>query len=53
MFEGRNLGNKFSLNHTLSIRKTVFSSTEYHYLKELFSRILQVQNSELIFKRKT
>ena len=52
-FEARNLGNKFSLTNSLSILKTVFSSTEYHYLKELFNRILQVQNSELIFKRKT
>lgn len=53
LFEAKNLENKFTLTNFLSIRKTVFSSTEYHYLKELFNRILQVQNSELIFKRKT
>lgn len=53
LFDVRNVGNKLSLSNSLSIRKTVFSSTEYHYLKELFSRILQVQNSELVFKRKT
>lgn len=53
MFEARNMGNRISLSNFLSIRKTVFSSTEYHYLKELFDRIIQVQNSELIFKRKT
>ena len=53
MFEATDAGHKVSLSNFLSIRKTVFSSTEYHYLKELFNRILQVQNSELIFKRKT
>ena len=43
---------KISLNSSLQISKTVFSSTEYHYLKELFNRIIQVQNADLVFKRK-
>jgi hypothetical protein len=45
-------GNKLSINNSLSIRKTVFSSSEYHYLKELFNRIIQVQGGELVFKKK-
>lgn len=53
MFEAKNLDNKLSLNNSLSIRKTVYSSAEYHYLKELFARILQIQNGELIFRKKT
>jgi hypothetical protein len=53
LFEASNIGNKVSLNNSLSIRKTIYSSAEYHYLKELFNRILQVQNGELIFKKKT
>ena len=51
LFDARNTGNKLSLTHSLSITKTVYSSAEYHYLKELFDRILQLQNGELIFSR--
>jgi hypothetical protein len=47
-----NTANKFSLNHALNIGRTVFTSTEYHYLKELFNRIIQIQNEDLIFKKK-
>lgn len=53
IFEPGNQGNKLSISSSFSIRKTVFTSTEYHYLKELFSRIIQVQNGELIFRKKT
>lgn len=53
LFVASNAGNRLSLNNSLAIRKTVFSSTEYHYLKELFDRILQVQNGELLFRKKT
>lgn len=53
LFQARRNGdNKLSINNSLSIRKTVFSSAEYHYLKELFNRILQIQNGELVFKKK-
>jgi hypothetical protein len=34
------------------ISKTIFSSEEYHYLKELYGRILQIQNADLVFKHK-
>ena len=53
LFEAQNTGNRLSLSNSLSIQKSVYSSTEYHYLKELFDRILQVQNVQLIFKKKT
>jgi hypothetical protein len=53
LFEVTNLDNKLTLNNSLSIRKTVYTSTEYHFLKELFSRIIQIQNGELVFKKKT
>lgn len=48
-----NANNTFTLNNSLSIRRTLYSSSEYHYLRELFNRILQVQNAELIFRKKT
>lgn len=44
--------NKLMLNNALSINRTVFSSNEYLYLKELYSRIIQAQNEDLIFKKK-
>lgn len=53
VFEAQNADNKLSFNNALSIRKTVYTSSEYHFLKELFARILQVQQRELIFKKKT
>lgn len=44
--------NKLVLNNALSINRTVFSSQEYPFLKELYSRIIQAQNEDLIFKKK-
>ncbi|HEY0654729.1 MAG TPA: DUF3857 domain-containing protein [Chryseosolibacter sp.] len=44
--------NKLTLNNALTINRTVFSSQEYLYLKELYSRIIQAQNEDLIFKKK-
>lgn len=45
-------GNKLTLNNAFSINRTVFSSQEYLYLKELYSRIIQAQNEDLIFRKK-
>ncbi|MEO5603386.1 MAG: DUF3858 domain-containing protein, partial [Cyclobacteriaceae bacterium] len=53
LFESSNVENKLSINNSLNINKSIFSSTEYQYLKELFDRIIQVQNGELLFKKKT
>jgi hypothetical protein len=44
--------NKLTLSNTFSINRTVFSQQEYLYLKELYSRIIQAQNEDLIFKKK-
>lgn len=52
LFGIQNLGNKVMVNSLLNISKPLYSSEEYHYLKELYSRMIQVQNSDLVFKRK-
>jgi hypothetical protein len=52
LFEVQQTGNKLSLNNTLALRKTLYNSAEYHYLKELFSHIVQIQNGDLIFRKK-
>jgi hypothetical protein len=46
------VGNRLTLNNAFSINRTVYSSQEYMYLKELYSRIIQAQNEDLIFKKK-
>ncbi|MBX2970663.1 MAG: transglutaminase domain-containing protein [Cyclobacteriaceae bacterium] len=44
--------NQLQINYSLVINKTVFHSQEYHYLKELYSRIIQTQQTDLVFSRK-
>ncbi len=53
LFQASNLDHKFAMSNSLSIRKTVYTSEEYYYLKELFNHILQVQNGDLVFKRRS
>jgi hypothetical protein len=40
------------ISSLLNISKPLYSSDEYHYLKELYNRMIQVQNLDLVFKRK-
>ncbi|MEO7990968.1 MAG: hypothetical protein ABI663_15580 [Chryseolinea sp.] len=52
IYDVQQLGNRFTMNHSLQISKTIFTSTEYHYLKELFNHVIQVQQTDIVFKRK-
>jgi hypothetical protein len=52
LFDVNQLGNKISLNYSLTISRTLFSSKEYFSLKELFSRIIQIQNFDLVYTKK-
>ncbi len=52
LFGVQNVGNKIIMNNSLSINRTVYTSDEYHYLKELYNRVVQVQESDWVFKRK-
>lgn len=40
-----------TMSSSLTINKTVFSSNEYHYLKELFGRVVATQQTNLLFKK--
>jgi transglutaminase-like putative cysteine protease len=51
-FEIQNASNKLSMNNSLLIGKPVFSSHEYHYLKELFNNVIATQQTQLVFKKK-
>lgn len=50
--EVKYLGNSLSVNSSLLISRTIYSSEEYHYLKELFNRIIQTQNLNIVFERR-
>lgn len=52
ILESQLVGNKLVLSNAFSINRTVYSSSEYRYLKELYSRIIQAKNEDLIFKKK-
>lgn len=51
-FSVNNIGNKVTMTNTLNLTKAIYNSNEYHFLKELFSRIVQIQQSDFVFLRK-
>jgi hypothetical protein len=51
--DSKGFENKITLTNTLQINKTVFTSHEYHYLRELFQKVVEVQNTDLLFRKKT
>ncbi len=44
-------GKKITTTFVLSLNKPSYSSEEYHYLKEFFARVVQIQQSQFVFKR--
>ncbi len=45
-------GNYFTFSSDIELNKSIYSSQEYPYLKELFNKIIQVEKAEIIFKKK-
>lgn len=52
LFDILDNGTKATMTYSLSLNRAVYSSVEYKYLKELFNRVIQVQNSDWLFVRK-
>lgn len=52
LYDSRMLGNKLSVSNSFVLSKYYYSSSEYPYLRELFNRVVQVYNEDLLFKRK-
>lgn len=52
LFDITDTGTKASITYSLTLPKPVYTSVEYKYLKELFNRVIQVQNSDWLFKKK-
>jgi hypothetical protein len=52
IFEINDASNKLSMANTLVIAKPIFTSQEYHYLKELFNNVIATEQTQLVFKKK-
>ena len=52
LFDSTDNGTKATMTYSLTLAKPVYNSVEYRYLKELFNRAVQVQNSDWLFKKK-
>lgn len=52
LFDIKAEGRKLTLTSILSINRTVYSAEEYHYIRELYNRMIQMQNIDLIFTKK-
>ena len=49
MLKAQNEGQRVTIFSRLSTKKALYNHKEYFYLRELFARIVQVQNTDLIF----
>jgi len=52
LFNVTNPSNKISMTSVISLSKVVYSSVEYHNLKELFNRIIDTHQSQIVFKKR-
>ncbi len=48
LFSCNNLGNKLTVSYSLSLTKAVYDAAEYQSLKELFARIVQLRQTDLV-----
>ncbi|MDB5125457.1 MAG: hypothetical protein JWP94_3586 [Mucilaginibacter sp.] len=44
--------NSFTFSHIIQFNKSVYSSEEYPYLKELYNKVIQSEKAEMVFKKK-
>ncbi len=52
LFNISNQSGKVMVTSIINLTKVVYSSTEYHSLKELFSRIVDTHQSQIVFKKR-
>jgi transglutaminase-like putative cysteine protease len=52
IFAAQNDGKKLTVSSVLNIAKPVYEPEEYPYLRELYSKMIQVQNTDIIFQKK-
>ncbi len=47
-FSFNNLGNKFNVSYSLNLTKAIYDAAEYQSLKDLFARIVQLKQTDLV-----
>jgi len=52
LFNVSNVGDDITITSNLTTNKSIYNATEYHFLKELFDRVVQIQQSQIVLKRK-
>jgi hypothetical protein len=52
LFNMTSLGNKIQMTSNLTLSKSVYSSDEYFLVRELFSRVVQNQQQQIVLKKK-
>jgi hypothetical protein len=52
IYDVKSSGNTVMMNSNFVINRPVYSSKEYFFLKELFDRVVAVQKTDLVFKKK-
>lgn len=52
LFNITNPENKISMTSVINLTKVVYSSVEYHSLKEFFNRIIDSHQSQIVFKKR-
>lgn len=52
IFSVQNTPGRLILSSWLTVDRTLYSSEEYHYLRELFNHVVQSQGTDIILKRK-
>jgi len=51
LFEARRTDTHLTFQSNLTISRTLYTSTEYHYLKELFNHVVSTQNLDVVLER--
>jgi transglutaminase-like putative cysteine protease len=52
LFDIQQTGNRLSLHNSLQLKRAVYSSEEYHYLKELYNQVVAIEQTDLVFRKK-
>ncbi|UEG54734.1 DUF3857 and transglutaminase domain-containing protein [Mucilaginibacter daejeonensis] len=45
--------NGFTFSHIIELKKPIYSTEEYPYLKELYNKIIQAQKAGIVFKKRS
>ncbi|HEY3401857.1 MAG TPA: DUF3857 domain-containing protein [Ohtaekwangia sp.] len=52
LFEIKHADNRITMNSSLLIAKSVFTSSEYHHLKELFNHVVSAHQTNLLIQKR-